>query len=222
MSKVYIEVGKRYIAKNGTVVGPMENAITAGLMRCSNASLRQVDAPDVSQIWNLDGTVHRMDSSEEGHELVTEVKVYNVEELALSAANFKLSQLQGEFNDLSNKFAAAAAEVEKLKSSRDEARTEAEKWKGLYFQEKFFKDLSINRKIAPPFGRYASGGVVGAPNTDVVRSLDKRIDVAFDAMSRLKSDLENDRRSANGRAIFFGSLGSAMVVAVAFLAHFLF
>lgn len=222
MSKVYIEIGKRYIAKNGTVVGPMEKAITAGLMRCSNASLRQVDAPDVSQIWNLDGTVHRMDSSEEGHELVSELKIYSAEELALSAASLRVSQLEGELSSVRDNLSSASADVRRLTASLEDARADSEKWKGLYFQEKFFKDLSMSRKIAPPFGRYASGGVVGAPNTDVVRSLDKRIDVAFDAMSRLKSDLENDRRSANGRAIFFGSLGSAMVVAVAFLAHFLF
>lgn len=222
MSKVYLEVGKRYIAKNGTVVGPMENAITAGLLRCSNASLRQTCTPNISQIWNLDGTVHRMEAGEEGHDLVTEVKVYNVEEMALSAANLRVSQLEGELSSVRDNLSLAAADVNRLTASRDEARVESEKWKGLYFQEKFFKDLSKSRKIAPPFGRYASGGFLGVANTDAANSLDSRVDGAFDAIRRLQSELERDRKSTNGRAIFFGSLGSAMVVAVAFLAHFLF
>lgn len=230
MSELKIEAGKRYIAKDGTIVGPMEEAITTGRFRCSNRSLRQVTSPANSQVWNNDGSVHAPSVGEYGHTLVAEFKVLSADDVALSAAKGRVLQLESELSDARSKLGRLDDEVKSLKESRDEAVQGEENWKSRYLKEKYGRNLWAIEKLAPPAKKQVpqfpfvmnTGGLVRHVNRDAERSLDYRIDGAFDAIRRLQSEIERDIKSTNGRAVFFGALGASLVVAVAFLAHFLF
>ncbi len=73
VAPLVVEVGKRYVTKDGSIVGPMiqEKNIKEWLT-CESTTVMQKYAPRTPQVWHDNGKVADMSEGEEGHEIVAE------------------------------------------------------------------------------------------------------------------------------------------------------
>lgn len=73
VAPLVVEVGKRYITKDGSIVGPMiadKNIKT--WLTCESTTVMQKWSPGIPQVWHQNGKVASMEEGEEGHEIVAE------------------------------------------------------------------------------------------------------------------------------------------------------
>lgn len=73
VAPLVVEIGKKYVTKDGSIVGPMtqEKNIKEWLT-CESTTVMQKYAPRTPQVWHSNGKVADMSEGEEGHEIVAE------------------------------------------------------------------------------------------------------------------------------------------------------
>lgn len=73
VAPLVVEVGKRYLTKDGHIVGPMiQDKRVKYWMTCESTTVTQMNSNKYPQVWEKNGKVAWMCEGEEGHEIVAE------------------------------------------------------------------------------------------------------------------------------------------------------
>lgn len=73
VAPLVVEIGKKYVTKNGSIVGPMiQDRRVKYWMTCESTTVTQMNSNKYPQVWEKNGKVAWMCEGEEGHEIVAE------------------------------------------------------------------------------------------------------------------------------------------------------
>lgn len=73
VAPLVVEIGKKYVTKNGSIVGPMiQDKRVKYWMTCESTTVTQMNSNKYPQVWEKNGKVAWMCEGEEGHEIVAE------------------------------------------------------------------------------------------------------------------------------------------------------